>query len=138
MCFFEVSAAALGTVLGQAGVKRFVDEVFWRRWPMGMLAMLLAGLSTWLFGFGFGRLLGERSGLSFGDPFDSFNASHELGDAFFEFGDTTIAFGKLPSRFAAARTRRSDGAIHAGQLSETMPPQLQELLPRCRTSRGER
>jgi hypothetical protein len=47
---------------------------------MGMLAMLLAGLASRLFGSTFGRTFGERGGLSFGGAFEFVDACLEPHD----------------------------------------------------------
>lgn len=139
---FEDVAAALGTGLWQRRVEDFVDAVGLGSGPMCVGAVLIAGFASGFTRLLFRRPFGEGSGLPFGSPLDSFDTPHEFGDAFFgigelvgdalfEFGDATITFGELPSQIAAVRTRGSDDAVHAGQLSETTPPQLQEVLPSC-------
>src|SRR6266436_9668571 len=58
------SATAIGTALGQGSFVGFID-LAGRRWrPMAMLAVLIALLSPWFFGFLFGFAFGERRRLS--------------------------------------------------------------------------
>src|ERR1700730_8509385 len=59
-------AAALGTLLGQGSIERFINAAGWRWFAMGVIAVLVALLAARLLGILFRFALGERSGLSFG------------------------------------------------------------------------
>jgi hypothetical protein len=61
--------AAIGTVIGQGRVERFIDLVGRRRLPMAVLAVLVAGLAARLVGVLFRRTFGERGGLPLGGAF---------------------------------------------------------------------
>ena len=90
---FLDGAIALGAEVGQRGLQGFVDFIFGRREPMAVGAVFFVGLTAWLFGFVLGLSFGEGSGLALAGPFDGFDADDEFGDAFFEFGNASIACG---------------------------------------------
>ena|SRR5437588_883645 len=62
MRFLDI-AAAVGTLVGQRCFVGLVD--LFGRLSMGFGAVVLAGLATWLFGFGLGRPFGEGGSLAF-------------------------------------------------------------------------
>ena len=77
-------AAALGTLLGQGGVKRFIDLVGRRRLAMAVLAVLLAGLAARLLGILFRLAFGKGSRLALGGAFDLLQTMLQIANGLLE------------------------------------------------------
>jgi hypothetical protein len=68
-----------------------MDGLDWRRRPMDMLAMLVAGFAARLFRLDLRRALGERGRLTLAGAILLIESFFEVGDALGEFFDDAIA-----------------------------------------------
>jgi hypothetical protein len=105
---FDDLAAAIGTLLGQRRLVRFVDLARRRRFAMGVRPVLVALFAARLFGLGFGFPLGERGGLPLGRALGFFEALLERANRCLKLRDLVAQVSIFEEQLLVRRCFHAD------------------------------
>ena len=106
--------ATLGALFGQRHIDDLVGLVF-GQWTMALGAVAVTRLAARLLGRGFGRSLGERSGLSFLGPRGLLQELLQLGHALLEFRDPPLEPGTIRTPWCCSSITSHDS--HIGKMA---------------------